>query len=57
MQTVQGAFHPKAIFKETYCAFNALGCMLISEALICTSNNMLHRVPHLLKRRFRDMFV
>lgn len=44
---LQNLFHPKAIVKEIYCAFDVVGCMLISEALIYTSDNTLRRVPHL----------
>ena len=44
---LQNAFHPKVIVKEIYCAFDVLGCMLISEALIYTSGNTLCRIPHL----------
>lgn len=44
---LQSAFHPKVIVKEIYCAFHVVGCVLISEALIYSSDNTLHGVPHL----------
>lgn len=47
---LQNAFHPKVIVKEIYCVFDVVGCMLISEALIYTSDNTLCRVPH----RYRE---